>query len=138
MSHIYKDSPTGAVARARTLRRDTTDAEKCLWRALRQAFPRARFRRQVPGGPYIADFLSFGAMLVVEADGGQHAGAVADDKKRTAYLEGKGFRVLRFWNNDVLGNVDGVLAAIVQALSPSPSHSAMPSGPLPLPMGEGM
>ncbi|MFX8899280.1 DUF559 domain-containing protein, partial [Acinetobacter baumannii] len=73
--HVYQNAPAGAVSKARRLRRASTDAEKRLWQALREAFPGARFRRQVPVGPYIADFLSFGARLVIEADGGQHGEA---------------------------------------------------------------
>lgn len=157
----YEDQPSGTVDRARTLRRDATDAEKRLWRALREAFPHARFRRQVPVGPYFADFLSFGVRLIVEVDGGQHgdAEALAYDARRTRFLEAEGYRVMRFWNNDVLANTDGVLAQIAESLSlrereggaerrkgegesspavrnpPSPSQPS--AGPLPLPMGEG-
>jgi len=119
----YDNQPSGTVARARGLRRDASDAEKHLWRALRQAFPQAKFRRQVPHGPYFADFLSFNAKLVVEVDGGQHADATEYDATRTRYLEAQGYRVLRFWNNDVLTNTDGVLTVISESLLPSPSQS---------------
>jgi len=119
----YDNQPSGTVDRARDLRRNATDAEKHLWRALRQVFPQTKFRRQVPHGPYFADFLSFNAKLVVEVDGGQHADATEYDATRTRYLEAQGYRVLRFWNNDVLTNTDGVLTVISESLSPSPSQS---------------
>ena len=105
----YRDAPSGTVGRARRLRRDATDAEKLLWRQLRECLPAAKFRRQSPVGPYIADFLSFGPRLIVEIDGGQHATQAAGDERRTRYLEGQGYRVVRFWNSEVLSNCDGVL-----------------------------
>ena len=107
----------GTVARARRLRRDATDAESVLWYALRDKLPAARFRRQVPFGPYFADFASHGARLIVEVDGGQHG--PERDAARTDFLRGEGYRVIRFWNNDVLQNLDGVLQMIATAL-PSP------------------
>ena|SRR5688500_15517152 len=110
----YAKSPSGTVDHARRLRRDATDAEKRLWRALREALPDAKFRRQSPVGPYIADFLSFRLKLIVELDGGQHAPEV--DARRTRYLEREGYSVLRFWNNDVLANTEGVLSQISLSL----------------------
>jgi len=76
------------------------------------------FRRQAPLGPYIADFACHAARLVIEVDGGQHAedGGVERDMRRTAWLEGQGYRVLRFWNSDVLGNVDGVMTVVRETL----------------------
>jgi very-short-patch-repair endonuclease len=124
----YEVAPSGSVQRARRLRRDSTDAERVLWRGLREVFPKAKFRRQSPLGPYIADFPSFRCQLIVEADGGQHDLNAEKDSVRTAYLEAQGYRVLRFWNNDVLGNLDGVLQVIATALIPHPD---------PLPEGEG-
>jgi len=111
--------PPATLARARALRRDGTDAEGLLWYALREELPAARFRRQVPMGPYFADFASHRARLIVEVDGGQHAEARKHDEDRTHFLNGEGYRVLRFWNNEVLENLDGVLSQIVEAL-PSP------------------
>ena len=108
--------PAGAVSRARTLRRASTDAEQMLWRGLRESLPSAHFRRQVVFGPYFADFASHAAKLVVEVDGGQHADAEEHDRERTRFLNGEGYRVLRFWNNDVLENLDGVLKVIADAL----------------------
>lgn len=75
-----------------------------------------RFRRQVPIGPYVVDFACLKAHLVIEVDGGQHAQAVERDDQRTAWLASRGFRVLRFWDNDVLLRTDGVLEAIRAAL----------------------
>jgi very-short-patch-repair endonuclease len=105
------------VARARQLRRDATDAESVLWYALREKMAVARFRRQAPFGPYYADFTSHSARLIVEVDGGQHS--AGRDAARTRFLQGEGYRVLRFWNNEVLENLDGVLTTIAAAL-PSP------------------
>ena len=110
----YDKAPSGTVDRARRLRRDATDAEKRLWPALRQAFPNAKFRRQSPVGPYIADFLSLRHMLIVELDGGQHTFEI--DARRTAFLQREGFTVLRFWNNDALVNTEGVLTQISLSL----------------------
>ncbi len=111
--------PRATIARARALRRDLTQAERTLQRALRAAFPLAHWRKQVPLGPYFADFASHAARLVIELDGSQHADAAEYDAERTAFLETQGYRVLRFWNNQVLGELDGVLTAIRAAL-PSP------------------
>ncbi len=111
--------PARTVARARSMRREPTDAEARLWYALREIFPAARFRRQAPFGSYFADFASHGAKLVVEVDGGQHAEAADQDEARTRFLNGEGYRVLRVWNNQVLGDLDGVLRAIAEAI-PSP------------------
>jgi very-short-patch-repair endonuclease len=94
-----------------------TDAERVLWRALREALPDYHWRKQVPFGPYFADFASHSGRLVIEIDGGQHATATDYDAKRTSVLETHGYRVLRFWNNDVLANTDGVLARIAGELA---------------------
>ncbi|WP_114953684.1 endonuclease domain-containing protein [Sphingosinicella terrae] len=135
--HNYALQPSGTVSRARELRRNETAAEKILRRALRTNFPGAKFRRQVPFGPYFIDFLSFSSKLIVEVDGSQHAEAVEYDTRRTTFLSERGYRVRRFWNNEVLENLDGVLTEIGANLSPSPSHAAAQRGPLPLPVGEG-
>lgn len=100
----------------RRLREIATDAEKALWKLLRnRSFENAKFRRQCPIGPYVADFACFESRLVVEADGGQHA-LSETDKVRTAWLESQEFRVLRFWNNDILRNPEGVTATIGEAM----------------------
>lgn len=103
--------------RARSLRRGMTDAERALWRRLRNGqLHDARFRRQAVIGRFIADFACFAPKLVVELDGGQHAAAASYDDERSSWLIAEGFTVLRFWNNEVLGNLDGVVTAIEMAL----------------------
>ena len=106
-----------AILRARRLRKRMTKAERFLWRALREALPEWHWRKQVPLGPYFADFASHSAKLIIELDGGQHACARAYDAERTNFLEAEGFRVIRFWNNDVLANTNGVLERIAENLS---------------------
>ena len=102
---------------ARGLRKNLTDAENRLWLRLRQRqLGGFRFRRQVPLGPYVVDFACLAEKLVVEVDGGQHAERIEHDEMRSAWLVANGFCVLRFWNNDVLGNTDGVLQTILDAL----------------------
>ena len=113
----YDTAGSGAVDRARDMRKHPTDAEKRLWQELRRCFPEAKFRRQTPVGPYFADILSFRHMLIVEADGGQHAERSEQDLRRTAYLEREGFTVLRFWNTDILANTEGVLQQIAVVLN---------------------
>lgn len=111
--------PKSTADFARHLRSNQTDAELHLWRHLRAArLGGHKFRRQVPLDGYVLDFACFESRLVVEVDGGQHGdtAGVAKDAVRSAYLESQGFRVLRFWNNDVLGNIDGVLQVIAAAL----------------------
>ena len=113
----YRNALSGTVDRARELRRNSTDAEKLLWRELRQNFPEAKFRRQSPIPPYYADFLSFRHKLVVEVDGGQHDKHRAGDAARTTHIERAGYRVIRFWNHEVLENCDGVLLTIAKTLA---------------------
>ena len=114
---------------ARGLRRRQTDAERRLWARLRdRRLLGVRFARQVPIGPYIVDFCCREQRLIVELDGGQHATRADYDAGRTAFLEGLGYRVLRFWDNEAFRNTDGVLQRIAQALSsaqtrPSPRPS---------------
>lgn len=115
----YRNQLSGTVPRARQLRRDATDAERALWLALRENFPAARFRRQVPIGPYFADFLSHSARLIIEVDGGQHNERIAYDNARTRFLNAEGYRVIRFWNCDVLGSIEAVIDRIATHL-PSP------------------
>ena len=93
-----------------------TDAETKLWFALRdRRFANFKFRRQVPIGPFVVDFVCYGARTVIEVDGGQHADS-STDRWRDQWLTANGFRVLRFWNNDVLGNLEAVLTAILAAV----------------------
>jgi len=117
------------VPRARALRRDATAAEKKLWQHLRQPpFKQHRFRRQATIGPYFADFASHQRKIVIEVDGGQHLDDAADER-RTAYLASEGYRVLRFWNNDVLLNLSGVLSAIDRAVNADRPPTPDPSPP---------
>ena len=105
-----------AITRARTLRSRMTDAERKLWFALRdRRFARFKFRRQAPIGPFVADFVCFDARLVIEVDGGQHAESLRD-QYRDRWFAANRFRVLRFWNNDVLSNLEGVTVLLAKAL----------------------
>lgn len=113
--------------RARTLRRDMTDAEKALWRWLRDAEGMGtRFRRQRPIGHYVVDFVSLDARLVVELDGGHHddADVRAYDEERSLFLAGHGFTVLRFWNDDVLRDPRGIAEAIAAQAKEAPSPAS--------------
>ena len=105
---------------ARRLRRDATDAEQLLWRALREGGMPWRFRRQHPIGRYIADLACAARKLVIEVDGGQHSAQTEADSARSAALARQGYRVIRFWNNEVTGNLDGVLRAILLELDQPP------------------
>ncbi len=131
-----------ANAKARELRVVLTDAERKLWALLRdRQLAGYKFRRQRPSGRYIADFACVSHRLIIEVDGGQHADSLRD-AARTEWFEQHGWRVLRFWNNEVLGNAEGVVVAILMALkadgpSPgSPQTASAESHPLPQ-AGEG-
>lgn len=105
---------------ARYLRSNPTDAERKLWSPLRRKQLHGhRFRRQRPIGPYVVDFVCLEASLIIEVDGGQHAEQLAKDEARTRFLEKQGFRVVRFWNNEVLANSTEVLEVIMQTLHDS-------------------
>jgi very-short-patch-repair endonuclease len=101
---------------ARRLRRSATDAEKQLWRGLRESFPTKRFRRQYPIGRYVADFACPAQRLAIELDGGHHAMQVEADAARTSEIALRGYRVIRFWDGDVRRNLPGVLEAIRQEI----------------------
>ena len=102
--------------RARKLRQHSTDAERRMWSALRdRRLMQYKFRRQHPIGAYIVDFACTRRGLVIEIDGGQHA-RDAGDVRRTAWLESQGSRAIRFWNNDVLSNTEGVIGTVLRAL----------------------
>ena len=107
---------------ARKLRRNQADAEQLLWSKLRsRQVGGLKFRRQFPLPPYVADFCCEEVRLIVEVDGGQHTNAVVDDKTRTEFFERRGYRVIRFWNNDVLLNIEGVIDEVLMCTtSPSP------------------
>ena len=114
---------------AKVLRGNQTDAERTLWRHLRnRQIGGYKFRRQVPIGNYIVDFVCFETRLIIEVDGGQHAVQLTADEARTDWLQSQGFTVLRFWNNDVLKNTAGVVEQIRE-------HLTAPH-PVPLPQGE--
>jgi len=110
---------------ARRLRADMTDAERALWRDLRQSQLGRRFRRQFPIPPFVVDFACLEERLIVEADGGQHA-ASRYDKWPDARLAAQGWRILRFWNNDILSNRAGVLRIIAEALGTYPHPNPPP------------
>jgi very-short-patch-repair endonuclease len=104
---------------ARTLRQQPTPAERLLWSKLRnRQLDGIKFRRQQPIGEYIVDFVSFDKRLIIEVDGGQHSehGLKARDNAREQTLTSSGYRLLRFWNNEVLQNIEGVVEKIRQAL----------------------
>ena len=129
---LVREAGEGAFAattdRARTLRSRLTDAERKLWYALRdRRFAGVKFRRQVPVGPYVADFLCYEARLVIEVDGGQHADSESDFR-RDAFLNKLGYRVIRVWNNEVLGNLDGVLQMLASELQSAPHPVPLPAG----------
>jgi len=130
---------TEPIERLRSLRTFCTDAEKLLWSNLRgRRLEDAKFRRQMWLGNYIVDFVCLDRRLVIEADGGQHAEQQEYDDRRTAFLAQQGYRVLRFWNNDVRDNLDGVLTSIMNALKEEPSPSqASGLGPSLSPEGRG-
>jgi len=108
--------------RARRLRQDATKAETALWYQLRsRRLNGHKFVRQEPIGPYTVDLVCRESRLVIEVDGGQHA-ENPHDAVRDKWLADHNYRVLRFWNNDVLGNIAGVLEAIATALAESPPH----------------
>jgi len=126
------------LARARWMRANPTEAEKRLWTILRDRRLAAfKFRRQQILHPYIVDFVCFEQRLIIEADGSQHSDS-PEDARRDAFLRSQGFRLLRFWNNQIIGERDGVAAAIFAALlSPHPAGRAAAGCPSPA-RGEGV
>ena len=119
--------------KARLLRKNSTDAEKRFWSQLRnRGLNGWKFRRQFPIGQYIVDFECHELKLIVEVDGGQHAEQEFYDIRRTEYLQLKGYQVVRFWNNEVLGNLEGVLGALTLTLSQRERELRL----LPRPYGE--
>ncbi len=110
---------------AREMRADPTDAERKLWPRLKHDITLAgsHFRRQAFIGPFIVDFASRKAKLVIELDGGQHDWQSEADARRTAYIEARGYRVLRFWNHEVFENIEGVLQVIQSVVTPTPDPS---------------
>jgi very-short-patch-repair endonuclease len=119
--------------RIRALRTNPTRAESALWQHLAaRRTSGVRFNRQVPIGPFICDFVSRATKLVIEVDGGQHDWQSDDDARRSRFIEQQGFRMLRFWNNDVLERMEGVVAEIGRVLAerPSPNPSRKRKGDL--------
>jgi very-short-patch-repair endonuclease len=111
-----------SVAKARALRKNSTDAERSLWQHLRlRQLNGDRFRRQRPVGPYILDFVCLEKRIAIEVDGGQHSEATAYDCRRDEWLRDQGFVVLRFWNHQVLTQVEVVKEAILKTLTETPS-----------------
>ncbi len=109
--------PANNTSKARQLRNNPTDAERVLWNILRKRQVSGyRFRRQVPIGPYIVDFVCYENRLIIEVDGGQHMERANYDAERTAWLKTEGFRVIRFWNNQILEETDAVREAIFMAV----------------------
>jgi very-short-patch-repair endonuclease len=129
--HLRPPNSTVLLEVAHRLRAKSTDAESELWFHLRASrLNGLKFRRQHPIPPYVVDFYCESARLVVEADGSQHNESV--DAVRTRFLESRGLKVLRFWDNEVLTSMEGVLEAILNAVGNRPLT------PTPLPMGEGL
>jgi adenine-specific DNA-methyltransferase len=126
---MKKHPGSSAFRRARALRRNMTDAERKIWEILRpRQMAGHKFRRQVPLGRYIADFACHELRLIVEIDGGQHDLTAASEIERTEFLQSEGYRVLRFWNNEVLANEDGVRSQILEALATDhPHRNPLPS-----------
>ena len=113
--------------RAKVLRKNFTDTERVLWKHLRaKKMEGYKFRRQEPVGSYIVDFVCHEKRIVIEVDGGQHATEREKDKERDEWLKGQGYKVLRFWNNKVLANIEGVLEVIRDCLN-HPPLSPLPS-----------
>ena len=116
------------TSRVRQLRSNPTSAEQELWRHLRLRQLGHKFRRQQPLGPYIVDFVCLEARLIVEIDGGHHMTRAEYDAERTAWLEAQDFRVLRFWNHEVLTEPEAVMKVIQEALESSPHLCPPPQG----------
>lgn len=120
--------PTYTKTFSRQLRNEMTVAESYLWQRLRsRQIHGFKFRRQHPVGKYILDFACIEAGLAIEVDGGQHNEMQINDDQRTALLEAQGWKVLRFWNNEVLQNIEGVLEKVLNALTVDKSDVTPPS-----------
>jgi very-short-patch-repair endonuclease len=123
------EKPRRPTRRAQALRNHATESERLLWLELRQRrFDGYKFSRQIPVGPFICDFVCRRCKLVIELDGGQHSANADRDAARTRYLQRAGYRVMRFWNNELHKNPEGVLLSIRDALSACPPPSPLPGG----------
>jgi very-short-patch-repair endonuclease len=128
---MKKHPAGGAIRRARALRRDMTEAERKIWKMFRsRRFAGYKLRRQVPLERYIVDFACHEARLVIEIDGGQHGSSSESEIERSEFLKKEGYKILRFWNNEVLANPEGVLSQILDVLLTDHPH------PNPLPSRE--
>jgi very-short-patch-repair endonuclease len=117
----------GARDRARALRHEMTEAERRIWRMLRsRQTDGCRFRRQVPLGRYIVDFVCHEARLIIEVDGGQHDALSSPEAERSRFLRNEGYWVLRFWNHEVLANPEGAHAMIIEHLRQQHPHPTLP------------
>jgi very-short-patch-repair endonuclease len=126
LDKAYDRTPT---LRSRELRNNPTPAEKKLWSVLsNRQIAGIRFNRQVAIRPFICDFVARTHKLIIELDGGQHALNADADANRSKFLESRGYRVIRFWNNEVLENIDGVVTVIEQALADRPSPTPPGNG----------
>ena len=124
---MKKHPSDAAHERAKALRREMTEAEKKIWQRLRSRQAEGyRFRRQVPFGRFIVDFVCHEAKLIIEIDGGQHDRSSEQEVRRTRFLEGQGYIALRFWNNEALENPDGVHTVIAQELRRDHPHPTRP------------
>ncbi len=113
---------------AKNLRKRLTDVERLLWRLLRaRQIEGLKFRRQEPIGRYIVDFVCYESKVIIEVDGGQHSIEIEKDKERDEWLKSQGFKVLRFWNNEVLTNTEGVLEVIISNCLSHPPLNPLPS-----------
>ena len=111
----------GMISTARHLRKNLTDVEQILWRHIRgRQLLECKFRRQSPIGKYIVDFVCFENRLVIELDGGQHARKRGYDHQRDQWLHSQGFKVIRFWNHEVIQNIEAVIQVIVKNITPHP------------------
>jgi very-short-patch-repair endonuclease len=120
--------PINLTDTAKQLRQTSTDAERLLWQRLKaKQLHGLKFRRQEQISRFIADFVCYEKGIIVEADGGQHALEQVKDEERTQWLSGQGFTVLRFWNNEILTNIEGVLETIGrQCLDAAPLPGPLP------------
>ncbi len=122
MGEGWGEGVSTRIERARKLRTNMTDAERKFWRTIRgEAFTGWKFRRQHPVGPYVADFACAEVLLIVEIDGGQHC-ENQNDINRTRWLEDRGWTVIRFWNNDVLQNMNGTAETLLRHLQKASLH----------------
>jgi very-short-patch-repair endonuclease len=124
---ILSNLPKDKIQIARKLRQNQTDVEKKLWDYLRnRQLCNSKFRRQFPVGKHVADFCCFERRLIIEVDGGQHSGDSVNDSLRADYLAKEGYQIVRFWNHEILQNMESVLEVIARALkSPSPQSSPL-------------